>query len=216
MKRVLGATDTAGIVFRGTGGESLIVVDHITGGNLTIEAHEPKDNFTSFLAIPTWSSDSAISATELGAFPSERVTVTDPTDELFDVEIPETTGNSNQYQAFGVPQHKTIRSIISNVGTELLSTFAVQAATRTIDNIVYQIWVTSSAHPITRGGSVWQLRVTDDDHWLNITQSAIGAANISADGQYSLKTSPEVEYRITPAAAGSTAWLVEAGYRLNV
>ena len=213
MKRILGSVDTAGTIFRGTGGDSLIIVDHATGGDLTIEAHEPKDNFTSFLVYASWSPNADFTAAELGAHPTSTVTVTDPTDEEFEIVIPETTGNANQYQGFGVPEHKTIREIISNIGADLLSTFAVQAATRTVGGIVYQIWATTTAHPIARGGSTWRLRVTDDDHWLNITQSAIGAANISADGQHTFKTSAEVEYRVTPAAAGSVAWLVDQTFQ---
>ena len=89
MRRILGSADTAGTIFNGPGGESLIVVDHATGSNLTIEAHEPKDNFTEFLVYAAWSSNNAFTATELGAFPTSNTTVTEPTDELFDIVIPD-------------------------------------------------------------------------------------------------------------------------------
>ena len=54
-------------------------------------------------------------------------------------------------------------------------------------------------------GTAWETHTPAE--WLDVSQSLLGAANISADGQYDLPTSPEFTYRLTPAAAGSEAWL---------
>ena len=54
-------------------------------------------------------------------------------------------------------------------------------------------------------GTAWETHAPAE--WLDVSLGLLGAANISADGQYAIQTSPELTYRLTPAAAGSAAWL---------
>ena len=55
------------------------------------------------------------------------------------------------------------------------------------------------------GNARWETHAPAE--WLDVSLGLLGAANISADGQYEVQTSPEFTYRLTPAAAGSEAWL---------
>ena len=54
-------------------------------------------------------------------------------------------------------------------------------------------------------GTAWENHTPAE--WLDVSAGLLGRANINADGQYEVQTSPEFTYRLTPAAAGSEAWL---------
>ena len=71
---------------------------------------------------------------------------------------------------------------------------------RTLLIIVGTTWQRRNA-----GGTGWETHTPAE--WLDVSLGLLGAANISADGQYAVQTSPEFTYRLTPAAAGSEAWL---------
>ena len=59
-----------------------------------------------------------------------------------------------------------------------------------------------------------QFKVPESDPavWVSL----VAFSDPDAAGHQVIKSSPEVEYRLNPAAAGPNAWLVEAGYRRNV
>ena len=210
MKQVLTTAQTTGSEFRGTGGDTLLFVNHDTGSNIEIEALEPKEIATEFDAYAAWSTNATFTATEVSA--GTEVTVTEPTDEDFGILIPTTTGADNQFQGFAVPSSKTIRSIRDEDGTDQLSDFTAQTGTITIGGVTYQVWVSSVVRPIARAGSTWRLIATDDDNWIDVSMQSVGRADINTDGHWSFATSPEMEYRLNPAAAGSAAWLVEPTY----
>ena len=71
---------------------------------------------------------------------------------------------------------------------------------RTLLIIVGTTWQRRNA-----AGNAWETHTPAE--WLDVSLGLLGAANISADGQYAVQTSPEFTYRLTPAAAGSEAWM---------
>ena len=59
-----------------------------------------------------------------------------------------------------------------------------------------------------------QFRVPGSDPAVWVSLAAFSDPN--GAGHQVIVSSPEVEYRLNPAAAGPNVWLVEGGYRRNV
>ena len=67
------------------------------------------------------------------------------------------------------------------------------------------ILVATATQRRNAGGTAWESHVVAE--WLDVSNGLLGRADINAIGQYEIQTSPEFTYRLTPAAAGSAAWL---------
>ena len=148
MKQVLAVADTVGTEFIGTAGTSLVLVNHASGGNLTVEVRNP--DYT------------------LG-----------PGTNTFTSTTTRNTYFNDADNADILAQYNDDRTLLILVGT-----------TTQRRNAAGDAWENHTVAP-----------------WLDISAGLLGRANINATGQYEILTSPEFTYRLTPAAAGSAAWL---------
>lgn len=196
---LLAAADAVGPAFMSSGRATLLV-QFASGSAVGIEALRPA-NPASFPLYVGWSADAAFTAAEInGASVMMRNGSTE-------IVAPEGAGAADQHLGFGVPSTKTIRAV-SGGGLDL-SDFTGQAATVTVDGRTIQIWATTDAVArADHAGESYVVTVNDDDVWLDVTRSLVGAANIGAHGQYEVDFAPGVTYRLNPAAAGSRAWLI--------
>lgn len=195
---LLAAADTAGALFFAQG-KTKLLVRHAAGSNITIEAQAP----IPYTVWAGWSNNPFVTDDELVRSVETLGAVTKI------IVPPAPFAGDDQRLAFGVPRTQEITAIADAVGAAQFANFTKSTNLISKDSVALDVWYSNNALAVAETmGQGWTITTDFAGTWIDVTQSLIGAANISAHGQYGFEGAPGTLYRITPVAAGSQVWKV--------